>query len=120
MNKYAAAAAILLASTGIAAAQTVIPCTSTDPSADVNGECSSAPTTALPDTADRLDQGLSGIDQNPTSAIPEPSTPQGMPPIEVPNDPLGHGIDQNPLGSSSVNQPSGINGNGAISSPAIR
>jgi hypothetical protein len=122
MNKYLATAAILIAGATAASAQTIIPCLSTDPSADVSGACSAAPTTSLPNqnSSDTLNQGAFAIDPNATSAIPEPSTPQGMAPLVVPNDPLGHGIDQNPLGRSSVGTPSGINGNGAISSPAIR
>jgi hypothetical protein len=122
MNRYLAIAAILLASTAAASAQTIIPCLDTDPSADTSGACSAAPTTTLPNQGPMgtLNQGAPGIDQNPTSAIPEPPTPQGMAPLVVPNDPLGHGIDQNPVGSSNTGTPSGINGNGAISSPAIR
>ena len=127
MNRYFATVVILLASATAASAQTIIPCLDTDPMADTSGACSAAPTTRLPNqgangTLDQgtLNQATPGIDQNPTSAIPQPSTPQGMGPLVVPNDPLGNGIDQNPLGSSRVSQPSGINGNGAISSTAIR
>jgi hypothetical protein len=122
MNKFLAAAAILLASATAASAQTIIPCLDNDPTADTSGACAAAPTTGVPDqsSSGTAGQGTFGIDPNATSAIPEPSPPQGMGPLVVPNDPLGLGIDQNPFGSLSTGTPSGINGNGAISSPAIR
>ena len=121
MNKYLATAAILLASTTAAPAQTIVPCLDTDQSADMSGACSAAPMTSTPDqsSTDTLDQGTFGTDPNATSAIPEPSPPQGMGPLVVPNDPLGHGIDQNPLGSTG-GRTGGGNGNSAIGSPAVR
>jgi hypothetical protein len=120
MTKYLATVAILLTSTVIAGAQTIVPCTGTDPSADLSGECSAAPTTGVPEqnSTGTIDEGTFGIDQDATSGLPQPTPPQGLAPLVVPNDPLGQGIDQNPLGSFST--PSGINGNGTISSPAIR
>jgi hypothetical protein len=121
MNRYLAAAAILLASAAAAPAQTIIPCLDTDPIADPSGACAAAPTTGLSDqgSTGTLDQG---IDQNSTSAIPEPATPQGMGPLVVPNDPLGQGVSRNPFGSSgsSIGTPSSINGNGGISSPGVQ
>jgi hypothetical protein len=129
MNRYLAAAALLLASAGAASAQTIIPCINTDPMADTTGECGAAPITvpgqSAPGAAAQgaTSSGLDNpIDSGTTSAIPQPATPQGMPPLVVPNDPLGQGIDQNPFGSqNSIGGSSGgINGNGAISGPAIR
>lgn len=126
MNRYLAAVALLLASAGAASAQTIIPCINTDPMADTSGECGAAPITVPGQSAPgAAGQGATSnnldnpIDPGTTSAIPQPATPQGMPPLVVPNDPLGQGINQNPLGGSSGSS-TGINGNGAISSPTIK
>jgi len=121
MNRSLIAAAILLAGASVASSQTIVPCIDTDPMADQSGACAAAP--MLPSTQPgTLDQGAvagssgSAIDPGTTSAIPQPATPQGMQPLVVPNDPLGHGVEQKPLGGSTGN----INGNSAISSPTIR
>ena len=129
MKRYLAAAALLLASAGAASAQTIIPCINTDPMADTTGECGAAPIPvpgqSAPATVEQgnASNGLDNpIDSGTTSAIPQPATPQGMPQLVVPNDPLGQGVNQNPLGTqNSIGGSSGsINGNGAISGPAIR
>ena len=124
MNKYLATAVILLGSVAAASAQTIIPCLDTDPTADPSGACSAAPTIGLSDQGSfgSLDQSGQAIDQDTTSAIPGPSIPQGMAPLIVPNDPLGQSVGQNPFGGSgsSIGTPSGINGNGGISSPGVQ
>jgi hypothetical protein len=125
MKIYLAAAAILIAGSQAAWSQTIIPCA--DPEADLSGSCAVAP--LQEGTTGSLDQGTISpspgttfTDPGTTSAIPQPETPQGMPPLVVPNDPLGQGIGQNPFGSGSSigGSQDGINGNGGISSPAIQ
>jgi hypothetical protein len=124
MKRYLAAAVILIAGSQPGWTQTIVPCA--DPEADLTGSCAVAP--LQEGTPGSIDQGTTSttpgtgsIDSGTTSAIPQPEQPQGMPPLVVPNDPLGQGVGQTPFGSgSSTGGSGGINGNSGISSPAIQ
>lgn len=117
MKRHLLATALLLATAGAAAAQTLVPCDDIRATPDISGECAAAPVqTPAPTIPDAATQNTPGIDRNATSAIPQPAAPEGMPPLVVPNDPLGQGISRDPLGSPT----GGEGGNSGVSSPAIR
>ena len=125
MKKCLAAALILLAGTAASWSQTTIPCSPTDPQADAAGGC---PVTGpTPNATNVLRQNQMSVDPNtilvnPPGAggIARPRTARGMPPLVVPNDPLGAGATNvNPFGGGSIGSTSNIPGGGSLGSSRI-
>lgn len=117
MKTYVAAAAILLASAGAAFSQSIppIPCIDEDFAVTADS-CSNEPGLGF-DT-----NGPGTLDSNGTSSIDQPTTPMGVTPLTVPNDPLGENIANNPFGGGPVPDPE-INtpiGTGGITTPLIQ
>lgn len=129
MKRYLATAVVLLVSTGATWAQTVIPCSETDPQADASGTCPE--TGPVPNAPNVLSLNPPSVDPNTIlvnpagmSAITRPPTSRGIAPLIVPNDPLGSGISNpNPFGGGSTGSTGGMGGGrirSGVSSPAIR
>lgn len=117
MKTTIAACMVLLASTAIAWSQTATICDPTDPS-DMTGSCSNTPSS---NDSLNLDSGGQGtFDQGTTSAIPQPSQPQGMVPLVVPNDPLNTNLEQNPIGTFTPGGSTGSGFVGGITLPSIQ
>ena len=113
MRHILAAAGIILATCGLAAAQSTLP-ENQLPGASCDPIQTAVPCPAVP---------TPGIDNSTTSSIPgatTPSVPDAMPPLVVPNDPLNqnNGMRSGNMigGNSSISRPSG----GAVTSPSIR
>lgn len=117
MKTYLAAAAILLASAGAAFSQSVPaePCADEEFSV-TTGSCSNEPGLGLDAN------GPGTIDNSNTMAIEQPTTPQGVAPLIVPNDPLGNNIMNNQFGSGPVPNPEigGSTSIGGVTSPLIQ
>ena len=125
MKKYLATALILLAGTAAGWSQTAIPCSPTDPQADAAGGCPA--TGPTPSATNVLRQNQMSVDPNTIlvnppggGGIARPRTARGMPPLVVPNDPLGAGATNvNPFGGGSIGSNSNITGGGIAGSSRI-
>ncbi|WP_353641058.1 hypothetical protein [Mesorhizobium sp. WSM2239] len=122
MKRFLTAAGLMLASTVAATAQTSAP------------GCGDIGITPTP----QLDEACNGVDSLTTSTIPDagspglqpgnsiggttstlPGAPEGMPPLIVPNDPLGTGNRDASGGLSSSGDLSPGRRSGAIQSPSV-
>jgi hypothetical protein len=124
MKRFLTAAGMMLASTLAATAQTSAPgCgdIGIDPTpqlADVCNEVDSSTTSAIPDAGSPGIQPGNSIGGT-TSALP--GAPEGMPPLIVPNDPLGTG-NRDALSSGTSSTSGSLSPgrrSGAIQSPSV-
>jgi hypothetical protein len=124
MKQFLTAAGLLLASTLAATAQTSAGCgdIGIDPTPQLDDVCNdvdSSTTSAIPDAGSPgLQPGNSP--GGTTSALP--GAPEGMPPLIVPNDPLGTGNRDTLSSGGTSSSPSNLSPgrrSGAIQSPSV-